>query len=165
MELLFVTPSRGLCWATTAILLVLGACSRGSNSPSPTSGMPALPQISGAPPMVVCGQVLSTSLAGAVLIDATRDTTYVSTVSAEGLIFLQLTDGCGEGVDVSVNPVDAATVIVRALARDRRAVAIGLQPKRPTFEIALERPSGVSGSVTVALEQTQLGIRQGKTTG
>ena len=115
--------------------------------------------------MVVCGQVLSTSLAGAVLIDATRDTTYVSTVSAEGLIFLQLTDGCGEGVDVSVNPVDAATVIVRALARDRRAVAIGLQPKRPTFEIALERPSGVSGSVTVALEQTQLGIRQGKTTG
>ena len=83
-------------------LLTLGAC--------------AGPQASSAaPPTVVCGTTFDSTLAGAVMVDATSDlpgitsTTVGGGFSGLGPVYLRVAAGGDDGVTVSISPEGAAT--------------------------------------------------------
>jgi len=112
------------------------------------------PQVmSGAPPTVICGTVLSDSAAGAVVLDATRPlpTVKYETVGG-GLIFL-VARGCSEGTRVTWVPQSAAHLVKAAYAKDGQMAAVMLQPDGAgvAFRLTGTRNGVVVASATVKL--------------
>jgi hypothetical protein len=94
----------------------------------------------GAPPVSVCGDVLSTSAAGLLALD----TAHVARMTVRGTtiddnVWLQLSAGCAVGQHWSVSPVGAATLASEVVGKDGQPVAIGLHPHRASFDVIIDR--------------------------
>lgn len=151
-------------------MAVVGACSSSppigsgtpprlrSGAPPPISsrtpariGSGAASRISsGAPPLRVCGTVLWSGADGAVLIDETRSTPVVTSVSADAAIYLRLGAGCARGVRFSY-PHGAATVAGVARASDRLPAAIALRPRDSEFDVHVTQPGQRARTIEVRL--------------
>ena len=88
----------------------------------------------GASPTIVCGVTLNKGELGAVFYDiAAKGFNRRSVVSAPtvgGRVFVQVSDVCNQGSQVSITPVDAFRVIRTVWATDHLPVALVLQPLR-----------------------------------
>lgn len=84
---------------------------------------------SAAPPLVVCGTVVSTSAAGPVVYDMTqKQYPTVTELTVGGYVYVQVSDSCVEGADVTIAPSSAFTVVRVVKASDGRDELVVLAP-------------------------------------
>lgn len=95
---------------------------------------------------------------GATITDIADGGGPLVSLSAGNLIFVQVSDGCQSGVDLSWQPPSAAVIVKRAVAQDGRLAAVGLQPLRARFTLTLTRVDGTSERVSVRLAQPPSGL-------
>jgi hypothetical protein len=88
----------------------------------------------GASPTIVCGVTLNQGAVGAVLYDIAAKgfnrRFVVNAPTVGGRVFVQVSDGCNQGSQVSITPADAFRVIRTVWATDHLPVALVLQPLR-----------------------------------
>ena len=108
---------------------------------------------SGAPPTVVCGTVLSDSVAGAVVYDATRPLRIVRDLTVGGVLIFRVARGCDAGTHVTWTPASAAHLVKAVSARDGQTAAVVLKPARPhaAFRLIATRDGRVVASAVVKL--------------
>jgi len=106
-----------------------------------------------APPTVVCGTVLSESIAGPVVFDATRRLPVIRHLTVGDVLMFRVARGCDEGADVSWVPSTAAHLVKAAYARDGQMAAVVLKPDGPhaSFRLTGTRNGRVVASVMVKL--------------
>ena len=96
------------------------------------------PQVSmAAPPTVVCGTVLSNSVAAPVVFDATRRLPIIKGTTVGGVLMFRVARGCDDGTHVSWDPRSAAHLVKVAYARDGLPVAVVLKPSGSGAEFRL----------------------------
>lgn len=83
---------------------------------------------SAAPPLKVCGQVLSSTPAGRVLVDPSRRSYALDHIVAGSLVYLKVSRSCDEGVDIETAPSGSAEIVRTARARDGGIAAVVLKP-------------------------------------
>ena len=106
-----------------------------------------------APPTVVCGTVLSESIAGPVVFDATRRLPVIRHLTVGDVLMFRVARGRDEGADVSWVPSTAAHLVKAAYARDGQMAAVVLKPDGPhaSFRLTGTRNGRVVASVMVKL--------------
>ncbi len=101
---------------------------------------------SAAPPTIICGVVLSTSPAGAVVYDiASSDFNPSQPVNAPtvgGVVMVQVASGCATGSQVTIAPADAFKVVRVVKAADHLPVALVLRPRRSVSAVLIARQNG-----------------------
>jgi hypothetical protein len=104
----------------------------------------------GGKPTKICGKTVDRDPAGAVADDATTHDITVNAASVHGLILLRTAPGCRTGADVAIEPSGAADIIndVRG-SKDKRYIAVELQPHRDAFTVRVTRSSTSVSVVTV----------------
>lgn len=98
----------------------------------------------------VCGHVLSRSAAGAYVI-ATSEKKHVTVrdLSPGGVVFLRLSSNCQSGAHWYTRPADSAKLAVQVPAGNNESIAVGLYPKRRTFDVTVDRGSSAQVPETV----------------
>ena len=124
----------------TAVGAVLAGCA--SRGPRLTTA---------APPTVVCGTVLSDSVAGPVVFDATRRLPTIRYTTVGDVLMFRVVRGCDEGAHVTWAPSSAAHLVRAAYARDGLTAAVVLKPDEPSFRLTGTRNGRVVASATVKL--------------
>ncbi|GAB3871636.1 hypothetical protein GCM10028802_03230 [Terrabacter terrigena] len=81
---------------------------------------------SAAPPLVVSGQVLSATAAGAVLTDASVESRVAGIPTAGSAVFIKLVPTCTAGANLTFAPASSAVIISRATATDGKLIAVGV---------------------------------------
>ena len=81
---------------------------------------------SAAPPLEVCGHVVSSTAAGAVLTDASTKSRVTGIPTAGSAVFIKLAPQCQKGASVTFDPPGRATIVARAEAEDGKLVAVGV---------------------------------------
>ncbi|MEW1953230.1 hypothetical protein [Terrabacter sp. NPDC080008] len=81
---------------------------------------------SAAPPLEVCGQVISDTPAGAVLTDASVETHVAGVPTAGSAVFIKLTPNCLHGATITFDPPTGAVVFSSAKAQDGKLAAVGV---------------------------------------
>lgn len=120
--------------APVVLVLGLAAC---ASAPS-----------SAAPPLVVCGQTLNDTPAGAVLTDATVAGRVDGRLTSRNAVFIRVSNDCNRGAQVTFTPADKVTTIARATAKDGQLVAIGVtSPVAATGRVV--HPDGSVSTITI----------------
>lgn len=84
---------------------------------------------SAGPPLVVCGVVVSDSAAAPVVYDiAQRQYPTVTELTVGGYVYVEVSDTCKSGADVTIAPTSAFTVIRAVKASDGRDELVVLAP-------------------------------------
>ena len=113
------------------------------------------------PPLVVCGTTLSNLPAGAYLLDLNLAADRAAPgLSAGGLFYVRVADGCDHGATLTITPAAAARVVKTARAGDGEIVAASVQPLASSFVIGW---AGPNGSGTVPIELSPQDIRTSST--
>jgi hypothetical protein len=86
---------------------------------------------------VVCGTVLSNSVAAPVVFDATRRLPIIKGTTVGGVLMFRVARGCDNGTHVSWDPRSAAHLVKAAYARDGLPVAVVLKPSGSGREFRL----------------------------
>ena len=133
--------------AAAALALTVAGC--GSSRLSTTTRSAAGPTTStlgvssAAPRLVVCGEPLSTSAAGPVVYDiASHRYPPVSTVTAGGVIYVQVSNSGTTGRVVKITPPTAFATVRTVWAADGRAVAVELRPGAKPVAVLSATPPG-----------------------
>jgi hypothetical protein len=115
---------------------------------------------SGAPPTVVCGTTLNNSAAGALVVDGVHNHAVVTSPSIDGLIFVQVSDGCSHGARVTWAPLHAADLVKRARARDGLDAAVVLRPATLSarFTVSARQDGAVVARVPIQLDGQPAGL-------
>jgi hypothetical protein len=106
-----------------------------------------------APPTVVCGTVLSDSIAGPVVFDATRRLPVIKYLTIGDVLMFRVSRGCDKGAHVTWVPSTAAHLVKAAYARDGHMAAVVLKPDGPhsSFRVTGTQNGKVVASVMVKL--------------
>jgi len=106
-----------------------------------------------APPTVVCGTVLSDSIAGPVVFDATRRLPVIRYLTIGDVLMFRVARGCDKGAHVTWVPSTAAHLVKAAYARDGRMAAVVLKPDGPhsSFRVTGTQNGKVVASIMVKL--------------
>lgn len=106
-----------------------------------------------APPTVVCGTVLSDSVAGPIVFDATRRLPTIQYLTVGNVLMFRVARGCDQGAHVSWVPSSSAHLVKAAYTRDGLTAAVVLKPNGPraSFRLTGTRNGRVVASVTVKL--------------
>jgi hypothetical protein len=154
----------GWAWLVLALVLLLAAEACGASHSVQVSSVP--PSVgcgtcgakhpaqisSAAPPLVVCGTTLSTSVAGPVIYDLNGGGVRVITsASVGGFVFLRVAEGCTQGATVSIEPVGAATIVKEARAQDGEPAAIVLMPTSATATVTAQVGTGPTGRFVISV--------------
>lgn len=104
---------------------------------------------SAAPPLVVCGTVVSTSAAGPVVYDIVeRRYPTVTELTVGGFVYVQVSDSCAEGADVNIAPSSAFTVVRVVKASDGRDELVVLAPgSHPSAVLTASQAGHVVGTL------------------
>lgn len=104
---------------------------------------------SAAPPLVVCGTVVSTSAAGPVVYDIAQGKyPTVTELTVGGYVYVQVSDTCTEGADVNIVPSSAFTVVRVVKASDGRDELVVLAPgSHPTAVLTASKAGNVVGTL------------------
>lgn len=98
--------------------------------------------------MVICGQTLSETPAGAVLTDATVAGRVDGRLTSRDAVFIRLSNGCEHGAQVTFTPADKVTTIARANATDGHLVAVAVT-SRVAATARVDHPDGSVSTVTI----------------
>lgn len=84
---------------------------------------------SAAPPLVVCGTVVTRSYAGPVVYDISRrQYPPVTELAVGGYVYIRVSDSCTEGADVEISPPSAFTISQGVKATDGRYELVRMSP-------------------------------------
>ena len=101
-----------------------------------------------APLLEVCGQVISSTAAGAVLTDASATGRVAGIPTAGSAVFMKVAPQCDRGARVTFDPPTGATVIARATAADGELAAVGVCVSENTVAHVV-RADGSTSSVVL----------------
>jgi hypothetical protein len=90
-----------------------------------------------APPTQVCGTVLSSGDAGAVVFDATRHLPTITAYTVGGVLMFRVARGCDQGAQVHWVPSPAAYLVKTVKAKEGGLVAVVLRPNVPNAAFRL----------------------------
>lgn len=116
---------------------------------------------SAAPPTVVCGTLLSSSPAGAVVYDIAapgfNDRQPVTAPTTGGVVIVRVAPGCSAGSTVRLSPADAFRIVRRVRARDGRLVVVVLKPVRSAPAVlTAERDGRTVGTLRLDIAKANL---------
>jgi hypothetical protein len=140
----------------------IAGCGRTARTTTPTARVPpstAPAASSGAPHLVVCGQLLSAGAAGPVVYDiASRRYPTVTNVTVGGVIYVKVSDSCTRGAAVRITPVTAFDTVRTVRASDGRVVLVELHPEIRQAATLTATPSGPSGPGGGGPEELRLDV-------
>ena len=143
----------GRCWKSriTAHAAVMTMTAVGAGVTGCASRGPEV--TTAAPPTVVCGTVLSDSIAGPVVFDATRRLPIIRYLTVGDVLMFRVARGCDKGAHVTWVPSTTAHLVKAAYARDGHMAAVVLKPDglHASFRLTGTRNGKVVASVTVKL--------------
>jgi hypothetical protein len=100
--------------------------------------------------VVFCGKSIDYAVPEPAAEDASVHDITVPWVTTGGVIILRTAPGCSTGADVAIEPSGAADIIndIRG-SKDKRYIAVELQPHRDAFTVRVTRTSTSVSVVTV----------------
>jgi len=97
----------------------------------------------------ICGSQLTDSYMQPVVVDVSQGNRTLSEASLPATVFLKFTQGCGAGVDVTVEPAGSAVLVRQAASGDRRIAAAQVQVVKTPTTLRITRPDGTVSTVAV----------------
>ena len=114
-----------------------------------------------APPTVICGALLSSSAAGALVYDITtpgfRHGRPVTAPTIGGVVIVRVAPGCLVGSTVRLRPTGAFRIVRRVRAKDGGVVVVELKPlKAVPVVLTAERDGRVVGTLRLDISKADL---------